>query len=780
MVPWIQTPISWASQAAEAIPKTSNARPLTRIARRTAIREIPWNRHAASNKLVSTMRKKLLVIAQVLVLATASFGVFRCLHRTQPAYMVAPPKPQPIPERDTHSSRTLPADFQVRNPAEGRTGIAALVLTQASNDPVPNAQLSLHEWKATPLSFVERNDGASEPPRIAAGTLPTTTDEDGEAFLPVEPQRRYRLLVRAPSGIAYATVDIAPLAPTEYRAITIELDLATHMVFIGQVVSEEDGTPLANAVARAGLSPVVSGDTAPLDVSDCFEEALTDSTGLFRINYPLHPQCYAVVRAEGFSPQLAIIDDHHGSPADALVIRMSPTASLTIKVTYADESAAGNIAVRVRSDTYGFVTPEVQTIYEGHTFVAWSSATSSSGVASFMALPSSLPLYIDIYPSSNRVYHLPEPVLLTEAENRSLTVRLPAAKTIHGILLDDSGGPVIAAQVLLKLADEDKPTVFSRSEDDVSRTMTDGFGRFDYDSVTTGYWWVGASPFPTADGRHIAPIAQVVVVSEELDSVDIVLRPGAAMFVRGIVCDEDGQVISGAYIHASSGDCVSVPGAISGTDGTFSLGPLPNLRLALTAYPGSDSLLSPSEEIAITAGQENVRLVLPPGGAVSGRMVHAASGKMVPGELFISSANRNAARESVRRVGRFAGEFSAGGLHPGDYYLFASAPPDLFGGPYPATVSTDGTTENLVLQTSKGSCLRLRYECGPYASVSYNLSVGGITFARGRIPLGGSSGVRVPRQQVDVEYGAMGRVVAQRTLSIDYRDLTYDNLCLRD
>lgn len=356
----------------------------------------------------------------------------------------------------------------------------------------------------------------------------------------------------------------------------------------------------------------------------------------------------------------------------------------------------------------------------------------------------------------------------------------------------DTGRPIRRATVRLISLDK-RPN---------ENTTTDANGRFEFSELVAGKYRVTAARggfVPLSYGQNPSgegPDAIDLAAGERFDRADIRLPRGGVL--AGRVFDEYGEPVPEARIQVYRADytlgvrrLVAVRSAasndigefrayglatgtyyVSGTSGTsIDTGPLAfwnapsgTMVFAPTFYPGS-VLATDARPIPVEAGQEiaNLEFALRPVrlARISGRVVDSRGRTLTLTSVNLVHARRDGVvvgSISATRTGP-GGEFSFGGLAPGDYRIQVIATIDAAAGPRSAagereygsaTVSVGGEdVEGLHLTTGPGHTLSGRVvaeggvlEAASLEGLSINLEDADGAVAESGVKISSSAGVR--------------------------------------
>ncbi|WP_437577426.1 MSCRAMM family protein [Sorangium sp. So ce887] len=218
----------------------------------------------------------------------------------------------------------------------------------------------------------------------------------------------------------------------------------------------------------------------------------------------------------------------------------------------------------------------------------------------------------------------------TAHPGEAVSLVLPKSGVVEGRVLDERGEPVrrFAIDVLSAVTAETPatPPLFSR-------TFESADGSFRIDQLPSWEFTVRATAAEFAPA--FSPL--VIVRAGDVEKMDLTLSKGCILTGRAV--DLSGAPLPGVYVDAES---LLVAGEMSNVameaaaqaqtedDGSFSLPHVPKGTVLVRGYDGSNAVSSTEIEVSSCDSLSPVKLVMSPGGSLSG-VARDADGKPVAG-----------------------------------------------------------------------------------------------------------------------------------------------------
>ncbi len=466
-------------------------------------------------------------------------------------------------------------------------------------------------------------DEAMERPEYVHGSLGQgveslwlTTDPSGRVVLELRSGVAYGLRINSRDA-AHARLEwlaVEPLAAGERRTLEVALDSGDDLRWFGRVLDDATGAPLA------GSSAVSSALSSVASTLGARESAVAAADGMLELAFASWRPTWVTIAAPGYLPAAFALERGHGSPQSARIVRLVRPGSLTVRVR--DEQGGARADVRVEVDT---ARPEGEL---GPTGALGAGTTDADGACTFEELPPRVELSVAVRAGIGRTQR--QAVRLVPGEESALTFELGPGCTLLGRALDEQGSPLVKLE-LWRLAAGELPALRELAHEDavVDKVRTDSLGRFAFEHVPEGEWWVGPAPSRRVAG--VEPLATRVTVHPGETRLELTLVCSAPLYIQGHVRSPGGK---GAQATVSAWRAGTRVSAESREDGRFHVGPLADGEWLLRAEPPEWCRQwvneAPSAVVRAAAGAEGVQLELRTGTLLAG-VVHDENGRGVPG-----------------------------------------------------------------------------------------------------------------------------------------------------
>ncbi len=332
----------------------------------------------------------------------------------------------------------------------------------------------------------------------------------------------------------------------------------------------------------------------------------TDLAGNFVISIGRPARSIEVIaKADGYSPASFSFDlaVEFVDPARAWIIPLTRSAVLDVLVRDRTGAPMAGALVEIAADhdpARHVVSMAPRLSEDG--YPTWDGTTDIDGTLALSTLPTSAPLRVSFSAPGWPMQHQPEPLILAPGARRRIELLLGTGTRIAGRLEDESGVAIRWCTIWRAPARAAHSGAFDSSDQPLQTTKTDGAGRFRFDSVPPGEWWIGPAP---GAAKGVPALAELVKTDGHFPEVEVVVRVARDLSIEGIVLSNGGLSIAGVTVFASWTLGSASATARSDEDGSFSLGPLVPGAWRLEASAGGAGTVT-SEPIEVQAGLTNV------------------------------------------------------------------------------------------------------------------------------------------------------------------------------
>ncbi len=377
------------------------------------------------------------------------------------------------------------------------------VLVRAEEDGTPQAGTQIV------VSPKERRPRGKGEPRTSGRSK--LTDAEGRAELAVVPGEA--LLVQVSGRAQMVLRELEALEAGESVDLVVELRTREDIHLFGRIQDDESGAPLVGRVRASGVG-----------LANRFIE--TDSSGGFELTAGSWERASGTAEADGYAPTEFAISSGYEDPLRPLIVRLSRAAVLEAFVR--DRTGALVPGAWVELSTITRPLPRSARMLSLPTDASshWTAKTDPSGRAILDDLLPLVPLRLSVTGDGWPSRAEPEPIVLAPGEHRRVDLVLGRGATITGVLEDASGSPIPRYQVWCDAALANRPPVFEIGESPAWKTRTDSDGRFRFESIPAGTWWVGPAPHSRSNklADDYLPVAQVVEVVNDWAEIEILVR----------------------------------------------------------------------------------------------------------------------------------------------------------------------------------------------------------------------------------------------------------------
>lgn len=418
-----------------------------------------------------------------------------------------------------------------------------------------------------------------------------STTPDGRFLLGDAPAGTWSVLATAPDA-APAVSEPLPLAVGERRE-GVELRLGPpHRV--GGVVLAEGGGPVEGARIRVVF---LHGHMA----SGAEVWATTDRHGRFSLALPVGGPYLLRVAADGYAPGETRLD---GEETDGEIVLPRGRRISGRVVDRKTGAPLGGIPIRARSGTVSRPRHVAATV------------TAADGSFELGGLPEDeyvLSLVPWLGAGASRTGYEPQVVEGVSAGSTDVTFRLERGRSIVGRIVDEQGMPVRASYQIGASHRSPGP---SEPENSVEqRTRPDG--TFCLTGLRDGSWDLRVEP---SEGSGFLPGRENAV---EAGAKDVVIVLPASARIRGFVLDAAGRPVTTrgriVVLRVGSKGFPDDPSADPPPGGFESMALSPRNTYTVVALDFEGGLSAVARNVS--PADEPVRLVLRPGGSVSGRVL---------------------------------------------------------------------------------------------------------------------------------------------------------------
>lgn len=506
------------------------------------------------------------------------------------------------------------------------------------------------------------------------------TDADGRVELEARVGEESTLIVNLLENVRARRMelDVPAFAVGERRELELMLETRDDLRWFGRVLDDATGTPLAGAEAEWGGSEL--------------RRAVSAADGMLVLDFASWQASEVEVALAMYLPTSLALERGHESVELARPIRLLRPAALEVRVR--DGQGAPKSRVRVE-----LVELDRGAEYELPAFDL-GRTTDADGVAAFEGLAPRVRLSVAVRAGLGRTRR--QDVILAPGERRALEFELESGCRVLGQALDEAGQP-LAGLDLWRLAVDGFPALRELPHEHavVDKARTDARGRFVFEEVPAGDWWIG--PAPSRGVARVAPLATRVVILPGEARQELTLVCAAALYIQGRVLSPEGRGTPGVVTAWKTGTRLV---AGSRNDGRFVVGPLTSGDWLLQARDSRESggIAAPSTVVRAEVGRSDVLLALRSGSLLAGSVLDERGARVPGAEVCLSPDEQGLAASATTDE---YGSFVFGAQAPGGYHLWARSGASVatLG---PVEIDAGRATERVELRLQAGAELRFR------------------------------------------------------------------------
>jgi len=404
----------------------------------------------------------------------------------------------------------------------------------------------------------------------------------------------------------------------------------------GRVVEKGSKNPITDF--SAGISNVRSGGGMMFGAPPTMKEFHTDD-GTFTLTGVPPNEVQLMVSAAGYaSGRVPGVRVEEGKPVSDIVVELSPSSSLSGRITGPDGSALGDAQVQLDTSDQGMrmrFGGEAQATSDPNGEYLLDSL--DGGELSFVFSKRG-------YVSETRT------VKISDKETR-LDVRLSRGAAVNGVVVTEAGTPVAEARVSATSA---------AADNSFGRTVSDANGAFHFDGLAPAHYSFGAGKTGFVDGQ----VSDIDITTGA--PVRIVLRSGGSIsgHVTGL---SEGELSRATVIAEGSDASTSAPVDASGAY-RIDAAPTGTVRISATTGRMSSSRRSAPRSVDLAPGSSaQVDLEFRNDTSVRGRVTKKSAA--LAGVAVVFAPKDPAVTTRVSTNTDAGGNYEAAGLDPGDYLV---------------------------------------------------------------------------------------------------------------
>lgn len=430
--------------------------------------------------------------------------------------------------------------------------------------------------------------------RSVPGLDAVHTGPDGLAEVPWLEGKRLALVVKKFRRSSTAIVDVPPLAGGGRRAIDVRLLTQTDVVVRGRVLESDGRTPVP-------FAKLVPHDRAGWPGEG--EPVFADGAGEFEIELASFTPGRVNVFGEGFSPRSVRLLDDDGRARNDSDIELVELASVH-----------GIVHWPSREDLEVVYAYGLGELWHGRHELR-APVDPATGRFRIAGVPAEVNAHLRVVRGGKQLLGREVCELESGSDTRIDLVSFRSGQ-VRG-LLSDAEGRVLAGREVWLLSTEVLTGSASAPEQPSFRTVSDADGRYAFQDVRIGRWWLCVAPFDARASLQgfcdeTNTIDVVIVDADEVEH-DVVVKHGE--WITGRVVDPEGDGPGATvWIEARQGG-VECGRVVADLVGNFRLGPLPRGEYELVARVDGSlaGTVGRSPATRVSTGRDRVRLELLPG-----------------------------------------------------------------------------------------------------------------------------------------------------------------------
>jgi hypothetical protein len=607
---------------------------------------------------------------------------------------------EPALGADRESVAELATDVPSQSKEQAK--LVVLALAKETRAPLAGIRIWIVLAPSAPASEFQAADVSP-----AVGDEGVLTDAEGRAEIAVPPDVALRVLAGDRSDRrARENRALEPLARGETREVELLLAISGDVHFVGRVVADESGAPLADAWVTTGAAEdliALRPDPLAASVAGTATSFPAGPDGVFEVGGRSWENDAARIDAPGRAWILVELVAGHETRANAFEVRLQRSAALEILALGPARTPLAGARIRLSAKSYQ-VTRSLSAfglaLFDA---VRWEAHCDLAGRARLEGLPPEVPFLLEAAASdADPLGVAAEPLPLQPGEIRTLEIQIGAGASVAGRMQRSDGTPVPGAEIWMQpwIGESSALFVFS-AEDEVRTASTREGGDFSFADVPDGEWVLAPNPH----GQVTAKPERVAVLDGLADRAPVLTAHD--LFIAGKVVDADGLATS-AHVMAVGKDGMR-PLEPTDDGGLFSLGPL----APGTYFVQAMELRNPrarSARVEAQAGASDVVLELEAGGCLAGRVLDAG-GSGVEAQVTVAPSRNASGQAGGISIASTApdGTFRFEGLPPGSYCIAASTSGGECGLVADLALANEQRIEDLVLRVQPGGRMRVRY-----------------------------------------------------------------------